>query len=93
MKLRSKHGWVYLEFIEENGNKTKLSPRLDPFIGSSQLRKVETRPDDLLSYAARLRQVFDEAKRPVKTIQSVQSQPVWLLLTLLMHAVSTVVFL
>ena len=73
MKLRSKHGWVYLEFTEENGTKTKLSPRMDPFIGSSQLRKVETRPDDLLTYAGRLRQVFNEAKRPVKSIKSVQS--------------------
>jgi len=68
MKLRSKWGWIHLEFHEANGNVTKLSPTYDPYITRSQLRKVECRPEDILTYAARLKQVFEEAERPVTAI-------------------------
>lgn len=69
MKLRSKWGWVYLEFQEANGNVTKLTPDLDPHLTHSQSRKIEARPEDLLTYAGRLVQLFEEADRPLTAIQ------------------------
>lgn len=69
MKLRSKRGWVYLETKEIDGRVMEISPSLDRFVTHHQLKKIEPRPDDLLSYVARLKQVFDEAGRPLRYIQ------------------------
>lgn len=72
MKLRSKRGWIFLEFEEVNGDSTILMPKLDPYIRKAQLTKIEFRPDDLLTYAGRLKQIFEEAERPLKSIQYIQ---------------------
>ncbi|GMH36423.1 hypothetical protein BSKO_04291 [Bryopsis sp. KO-2023] len=69
MKLRSKHSWLYLTAEEMDGTETVLMPDYDPLLLRLQLKIVTAHPHALLLYVRRLNQVFEEAKRPLKTLK------------------------
>lgn len=68
MKLRSKHGFVYLKAKGKDGTTVNLIPAFDPFVTRKQLSKIETRPHAMLIYVARLNLVFNEANQPLESL-------------------------
>jgi len=68
MKLRDKAGYIYIRTEEMNGTVLEFNPRDDMFIHPRQLKKVVTRAHPLILYAERLKQFFDEANRPLKSM-------------------------
>lgn len=71
MKLRDKAGYIYIRTEEYNGTVLEFNPRDDMYIHPRQLKKVVTRAHPLILYAGRLKQFFDEAERPLKSMRSV----------------------
>ena len=70
MKLRSKHGWVALVAVEQDGKRTVYLPQMDPMANGKQKKKIVSRPHALLLYATELAKLHIVANRSLTSLHA-----------------------
>ena len=67
MKLRTKEGHVELTLIDSHGSEHTIDPSNDPYIIHNQ-ETLFTKPHKLILYVGRLKQVFEAAGNPLRSV-------------------------